>query len=71
MKINYILRVKRVARLIQGVGRQRQDNLCEYKAILVYVVPGQPGLYSETLNLQKKKKLNLEKVSCLKLPNNQ
>ena len=64
MKINYILRV------IQGVGRQRQDNICEYKASLVYVVPGQPGLYSETLNLQKKKKLNLEKVSCLKLPNN-
>ena len=35
--------------LISVPGRQRQEDLCELKASLVYRVPGQPGIHSETL----------------------
>lgn len=37
-------------------GRQRQEDLCEFKATLVYIViPGQPRLHSETLSQNKNK----------------
>lgn len=36
--------------LISTLGRQKQVDLCEFKGSLVYQgVPGQPGLYRETL----------------------
>jgi hypothetical protein len=35
--------------LIPALGKQRQENLCEFKAILVYKdtkrIPGQPELF--------------------------
>jgi hypothetical protein len=30
--------------------RQRQADLCDLQTSLVYIVPGQPELYSETLS---------------------
>jgi hypothetical protein len=44
--------------LIPAFRRQRQVDLCELKASLVYrLVLGEPGLHKETLS-QKKKKLD-------------
>jgi hypothetical protein len=47
--------------LTPAFGRQKRADLCEFKASLVYIVPGQPGLYRETLSKEhdpppKKKK---------------
>jgi hypothetical protein len=42
--------------LILAVGRQRQADLCEFKAKLVYRVLGQPGLHRETLSGKQKQK---------------
>jgi hypothetical protein len=40
-------------RLTSALWRQRQVDLCELQDIMV---PGQPGLHSETLSQKKKKK---------------
>jgi hypothetical protein len=40
--------------LIPATGRQRQADLCEFKASLVYIVPALPRLHSETLIKQSK-----------------
>jgi hypothetical protein len=34
--------------LIPALGRQRQADLCEFEASLIYRVPGQPGIQRET-----------------------
>jgi hypothetical protein len=36
--------------LIPALRRQRQADLCEFKAVLIYKVPGQPGQHRETLS---------------------
>jgi hypothetical protein len=38
------------AHLYPSTQRQRQAGLCEFKASLVYMVPGQQGLYRKTLS---------------------
>ena len=38
---------------IPALGRQRQTNLCEFEANLVYRVLGQPELNRETLSQKK------------------
>jgi hypothetical protein len=42
--------------LMPELQRQKQVGICEFKASLVYRVPGQPGLHRETLVSKKKKK---------------
>ena len=42
--------------LIPVFGSQRQVDFCEFKANLVYKVPGQPGLHRETLSKKNKNK---------------
>jgi hypothetical protein len=39
--------------LILALGRQRQVDLCEFKARLVYRVPEWPGLHRKTLSQKK------------------
>jgi hypothetical protein len=46
--------------LIPSFGRQRQADLCEFKARLVYKAnPGQPGLLHRETLFKKKKPLFL------------
>jgi hypothetical protein len=47
--------------LISALGRQRQEDLCEFKASLFYRVPGQQGLHRETLLEKSKKKKKMKK----------
>ena len=35
--------------LIPALGRQKQVDLCEFEANLVYIVPGQTGLHREEI----------------------
>ena len=41
--------------LIPALGKQRQAEFCEFKASLVYIVPGQPSLCGEILSKTEKK----------------
>ena len=42
--------------LIPVLGKQRQTDLCEFKASLVYITSSRPARDTETLSQKKKKK---------------
>jgi hypothetical protein len=51
-------------------GRGRR--ISEFKASLVYkVVPGQPGIYRETLSQKNKKQENKQKITTTPPPKNE
>jgi hypothetical protein len=54
------VRLKATMPLVPALGRQRQADLCEVEARLIYIkwFPGQPELHSETLSQNKNKQTN-------------
>ena len=51
--------------LISALGRQKQADLCEFKANLVYVSADQPGQHREALTQTNKKQEDVAEIKIL------
>ena len=56
--------------LISALRRQRQVDLCEFEASLVYRVPGQPGQYREILSRKTKTKKQAKRQNVTGIQSN-
>jgi hypothetical protein len=52
--------------LMPALGRQRQEDLCEFETSLVYRVPGQLRLHREPYLKKRKERKGKKKRWCLK-----